>query len=199
LRGPNGGLGDVFVKPQSEKGRKQAKAEDAAPANHRSKATSNGDGQSIADGITALHNAHGAGASIGRPGLRHKSGATGPFATHAQANGHAADGESENVGREPAKKCENGKGQDRIDQHTLAAIAVGEETEQKTAEAGGDKQQRGERAGNRFGHAESRKELREKRGIEHHVEAAEKPTEASGEERVALLRRKFTPTKRVLR
>jgi hypothetical protein len=38
--------------------------------------------------------------------------------------------------------------------------------------------------------------LRQERGIEHHIEAAEKPTEARSEERVALPRRKFTPTKR---
>ena len=86
------------------------------------------------------------------------------------------------LGASPQRNVKTGKGQDRVDQHTLAAVAVGEETEQKTAEAGGDKQQRGERARNGFGHGESRKELREQRGKEHHVEAAEKPTEAGGEE-----------------
>ncbi len=147
-----------------------------------SKAASDGDGQGVADSVTALHNAHGAGAKIGRPGFRQESGSASPFTTHAQADGDATGCEGDDVRRESAKKCEDGKGKDRVDQHALAAVAIGEEPKQKTAEAGGDKEERGERASNRFGHGESREELRQERGIEHHVEAAEKPTETGGEE-----------------
>ncbi len=95
----------------------------------------------------------------------------------------------------PARqKSERSECENRKNQRSLAAVAIGECAEQKAAQPGTEQHQCVQEACGGFAHAQRGHKLWQQRGVQHHRKSTEQPAQPRSQQGIALLKCQFRPT-----